>query len=192
MQWFHLWGRGSRNLLGPAKKTATPQRTTRSTSEQKTACASQALKNGRIKMASQLWQAHNREERLLPVVGAASRSPPLPFGSGLASNARWVQSALLLEKKLQGINQQAVGCEWGGPEHGGGCWRPGFDCAPFLIYTYLATFHSEDLVDSVDAHSCVITGLSELEWWRGANMIGIMVEPLWLTALSRANTPCSF
>lgn len=60
----------------------------------------------------------------------------------------------------------------------GDCWRPGFDSAPFLVYTYLATFHSEDLVDSVDAHGCVITGLSELKWWRGASMIGIMVQPL--------------
>lgn len=57
-------------------------------------------------MGSWLWQAHIREERLFPVVGAASRSPPLPFGSGLASNARWVQSALRLEKKWQGISKQ--------------------------------------------------------------------------------------
>lgn len=44
--------------------------------------------------------------------------------------------------------------------------------------TYLATFHSEDLVDSLDAHGCVITGLSEMKWWRGADMIRITLAGL--------------
>jgi hypothetical protein len=42
--------------------------------------------------------------------------------------------------------------------------------------TYLATFHSEAPVDSLDAQGCVITGLSEMRWWRGADMISITLK----------------
>lgn len=132
-------------------------------------------------MASRLWQAHNREERLFCVGGGGSfQVTPTSFWFWISFKCTVSAECPPVGKDIA-RNQQAVGCEWGRPEHGGDCWRPGFDAAPFLVYTYLATFHSEDLVDSVDAHGCVITGLSELEWWRGASMIGIMVEPLGLT-----------
>lgn len=79
-----------------------------------------------------------------------------------------VRLAPSLEHHLISItmNKQVVWWEWGQAEPQKGLVEiPLWLCSFLIAEIYLAVFHSEDPVDSPDAHCWVITGHQGMTWW---------------------------